>query len=133
LRKTKELKTPMTNYRDTLVTCQECGKEFIYTVEKQRQAAGRGEEVTIPDKCFECVARIEYGGKLHGRVKWFDLEKGYGFVAEDSGEEIFVHRTGILRNEQGEIPAMEEGQEVLYEKTETPKGPQAVQVEPIVR
>jgi CspA family cold shock protein len=118
------------NFRDTLVTCKECGKQFVFTVEKQRQMAEQGQEVTIPDLCDECRPRITYGGKLHGRIKWFDLGKGYGFITQDNGHEVFVHRSGVSLNEEGNVPALEEGQEVLYELTDTPKGPQAIQVTP---
>lgn len=123
----------MTNYRDMIVTCQECGKPMFFTVEKQRQMAERGEEVRPPEMCSECTARIKYGGKLHGRIKWFDAGKGFGFLAEDTGEEIFVHRNSIRLNASGELPTLAEGQDVLYEKMDTPKGPQAVAVEPMQR
>lgn len=115
-------------YRDTLVTCAECGREFIFRVEKQRQQAERGEEVTIPEVCQACRQRIEYGGKLHGRVKWFDAGKGYGFIVQDVGEEIFFHHSNVVRDGD-ELPPLEEGQEVLYEVTDTPKGPAATQVQ----
>jgi CspA family cold shock protein len=118
------------NYRDTLVTCQECGKQYVFTVEKQRQMAQQGMEITIPDFCDGCTQRVKYGSRLHGRIKWFSLEKGYGFIVADSGGEIFVHRNGILPTADGTLPRLEEGQEVLYEATDSPKGPQAVQVAP---
>jgi cold shock protein len=118
------------NYRDTLVTCQECGKQFVFTIEKQRQMAEQGQEIVAPDLCDECKARITYGGKHHGRVKWFDPGKGYGFIAQDSGEEIFVHRSGISVDQEGKAPILEEGQEVLYQVTDTAKGPQATEVMP---
>jgi CspA family cold shock protein len=118
------------NFRDTFVTCEECGKQFVFTVEKQRQMAESGREVKPPALCNDCAQRIDYGGKLHGRIKWFSLEKGYGFIVEDAGNEIFVHRSGITPTEEGTIPNLDEGQEVLYERSETPKGPQAVRVTP---
>jgi CspA family cold shock protein len=118
------------NFRDTLVTCQECGKQFVFTVEKQRQMAERGEEVVPPTLCEACTQRVKYGGKLHGRIKWFDPEKGYGFIARDDGAELFVHRSGVPLTEAGTLPPLEEGQEVFYEVMDTPKGPQAVQVRP---
>ena len=123
----EESETTM-NFRDTLVTCQECGKQFIVTVEKQRQMAERGLEVVIPDRCDACTQRVKYGGKLHGRIKWFSLEKGYGFIAEDGGKELFFHRSGVPLNEDGTLPQLNENQEVLYEVMESPRGPQAVQV-----
>lgn len=118
------------NYRDTLVTCESCGKKFVFTVEAQRRLAERGAEVVIPDRCDACTQRVEYGGRLHGRIKWFSLEKGYGFLVQDDGSEIFCHRSGISLTPEGELPPIEEGQEVLYEVSDTPKGPQAVGVEP---
>lgn len=116
-------------FRDTLVTCAQCGREFVFRVERQREQAERGEEVTVPEMCPQCRQRIAYGGKLHGRVKWFEMDKGYGFIVQDAGDEIFFHHSNVVR-EDGELPALEEGQEVLYEATETPKGPAATQVQP---
>lgn len=116
------------NYRDTLVTCQECSKQFIFTVEAQRQISERGLEIVVPEMCSACTQRVKYGSKLHGRIKWFSPEKGYGFIVEDSGGEIFVHRDGIPLNDEGSRPSLEEGQEVLYDRIETPRGPQAVKV-----
>ncbi|MCL7451611.1 MAG: cold shock domain-containing protein [Anaerolineae bacterium] len=79
--------------------------------------------------CPGCRQRIRYGGKLHGRIKWFDLTKGYGFIAPDAGDEIFFHRSGVPLTEDGNLPPLEEEQEVLFEVMDTPKGPQAIQVE----
>jgi CspA family cold shock protein len=120
----------MTNYRDTLATCQECGKQFVFTVEKQRQLAEQGQEVLPPDLCDECRQRVQYSGKLHGRIKWFDIGKGYGFIVEDNGNEVFVHRTGVSPTQNGTLPTLEEGQEVLYNVADSPKGPQAIEVTP---
>ncbi len=116
-------------YRDTLVTCKECGKTFFFTVEMQHRLADQG-QVAVPDTCKACNQRVKYGDKLHGTVKWFSQEKGFGFLAQDSGGEIFFHRTGVSLTEQGALPPLEEGQEVLYQLLETPKGPQAVKVTP---
>ena len=118
------------NYRDTLITCQECGKQFIFTVEAQRRMAESGQEITAPDTCSVCTQKVKYGGKLHGRIKWFSLEKGYGFIVEDGGGEVFVHRNGVPLTADGTLPQLDEGQEVLYEVMDSPKGPQAVQVTP---
>ena len=118
------------NFRDTLVKCQECGKEYIFTVEKQRQMADQGLEVKAPDLCSACTQKIKYGDRLHGRIKWFSLEKGYGFIAEDSGSEVFFHRNSVQLAEDGELPALDDGLEVLYETSDTPKGPQAIKVTP---
>ena len=118
------------NFRDTLVTCQECGKQFVVTVEKQRKMAEQGQDIVMPDRCGTCTQQSEYGGRLHGRIKWFSPEKGFGFVIQENGSELFVHRSGVPLSADGTLPPLEEGQEVLYELTDTPKGPQAVQVVP---
>lgn len=57
-----------------------------------------------------------------GTVKWFSAEKGYGFIARDSGDDVFVHHTAI--DMQG-FRNLEEGQAVEFELTSTDKGEQA--------
>ncbi|MFF2752832.1 cold-shock protein CspD [Psychrobacillus sp. NPDC058041] len=60
-----------------------------------------------------------------GKVKWFNNEKGYGFIEYNDGEDVFVHFTGI----QGDgYRALEEGQEVSFEIVEGNRGPQAANV-----
>ena len=64
-----------------------------------------------------------------GIVKWFDEQKGYGFIAQDeSGDELFVHSSGILV--EGER-LLAEGQPVEFEVEHTPRGLQAVDVIPL--
>jgi CspA family cold shock protein len=92
--------------------------------------AQRGLELKMPELCKACTQKTKFGGRLHGRIKWFSLDKGYGFLVQDDGGELFVHRTGIQRTADGSLPALEEGQEVLYEVNDTPKGPQAIGVTP---
>ncbi|MBS4194438.1 cold-shock protein [Lederbergia citri] len=61
----------------------------------------------------------------NGKVKWFNNEKGYGFIEVEGGEDIFVHFTAI----QGEgFKTLEEGQEVSFEVVEGNRGPQAANV-----
>ncbi len=63
--------------------------------------------------------------KLTGRVKWFNDSKGYGFIEQEGGKDIFVHYTAI----QGDgFKSLAEGQKVEFEITEGAKGPQATQV-----
>ncbi len=62
---------------------------------------------------------------MKGTVKWFNNQKGYGFISDEDGNDVFVHYTGI--NSDG-FKSLDEGQEVEYDVTEGPKGPQAVNV-----
>jgi CspA family cold shock protein len=146
-------------YRDTMVTCAECGKEFIFRVEQQREQAARGEEVAPPASCPSCrgitsperaapgarsterrpepprrqeskeqkmEATVALGpGPHEGTVKWFDSEKGYGFLAHPDGEELFFHRSGIAPGEAINFP---DGAPVTFLIEQTEKGPQAVDV-----
>jgi cold shock protein len=61
-----------------------------------------------------------------GTVKWFNDEKGFGFIASDGGgRDLFVHHTNI--NSDG-YRSLAEGSRVSYEEEEGPKGPKAVNV-----
>ena len=61
-----------------------------------------------------------------GTVKWFNEEKGYGFITpDDGGEDLFVHHTGIAGSG---FKSLEEGDKVFYELTQGRKGMQAANV-----
>jgi CspA family cold shock protein len=74
-------------------------------------------------------ARVPGGGKqLRGTVKWFSDEKGYGFITQEGGEDLFVHYSGI----SGEgFRSLAEGQPVEFDVTQGKKGPQATNVRPV--
>ena len=60
-----------------------------------------------------------------GRVKWFNDSKGYGFIEQENGQDVFVHYSSI----QGEgFKSLREGQEVVFDIVEGAKGPQAANV-----
>lgn len=65
------------------------------------------------------------GGTMKGTVKWFNKQKGYGFINDESGKDVFVHYSGI--NMEG-YKNLEEGQAVEFEVTNGEKGPQATNV-----
>ena len=138
-------------YQDAWAICTSCGERFIFRVEDQRRMARSGEEITPPELCPACqkqpggsqgarsasqskpAARrapsqpvVVDGGPREGSVKWFDQGKGYGFILDSSGEEIFFHRTGVA---PGESPYFPDGTPVTYLIEQTDKGPQAVDVE----
>ncbi len=62
---------------------------------------------------------------MNGKVKWFNAEKGFGFIERDGGEDVFVHFSAI----QGEgFKTLDEGQSVEFDIVEGPRGPQAANV-----
>jgi cold shock protein len=64
-----------------------------------------------------------------GTVKWFNSDKGYGFITPDDGsEDLFVHHSGISGSG---FKSLEEGQKVSYEATQGKKGMQAENVTPV--
>lgn len=62
---------------------------------------------------------------MSGHVKWFNNEKGYGFIDYTAGEDIFVHYSAI---KQEGYKSLTEGQKVEFDLVETPKGLQAINV-----
>lgn len=63
---------------------------------------------------------------MNGTVKWFNSEKGYGFITTDEGNDVFVHYSAI--NEEG-FKTLDEGQKVEFEVVEGDRGPQASNVQ----
>lgn len=63
-----------------------------------------------------------------GTVKWFNADKGYGFIAVDGGRDVFVHYSAI---QMDGYRSLDEGQRVEFEITQSDRGPQADAVQPI--
>jgi CspA family cold shock protein len=61
-----------------------------------------------------------------GKVKWFNNQKGFGFIAQDSGQDIFVHHTAILGKG---YHTLNEGEEVQFDVVASEKGLKAVNVQ----
>ncbi|EMR07108.1 MULTISPECIES: cold-shock protein [Bhargavaea] len=60
-----------------------------------------------------------------GKVKWFNAEKGFGFIEREDGDDVFVHFSAI---QQDGFKSLDEGQEVEFEIEEGPRGLQAANV-----
>jgi CspA family cold shock protein len=74
---------------------------------------------------YRIVRRIRCMSRITGKVKWFNNSKGYGFIEQPGSSDIFVHYSAI----QGDgFKTLEEGQDVEFEVTQGPKGPQAEKV-----
>ena len=61
-----------------------------------------------------------------GKVKWFDNKKGFGFIAQDTGKDVFVHHSSILGNG---YKTLKEGETVQFDLVESDKGPKAQNVQ----
>lgn len=62
---------------------------------------------------------------MHGKVKWFSAEKGYGFIEREDGGDVFVHFSAI--QEDG-FKSLTEGQEVDFDIVDGARGPQAANI-----
>jgi CspA family cold shock protein len=134
------------SYRDTWATCEECGKQFIFTVEEQRRLDRLGLDVE-PGSCAQCRAGsagteatswspqtaegeadtavgTELGEQL-GAIKWYEPRKRYGFITRARGDDIFFHRNAIVEGREEDFA---EGAEVTFRITESDKGPEAADV-----
>ena len=65
------------------------------------------------------------GERVEGTVKWFNDDKGFGFIERDGGQDVFVHHTAI---QMEGFKTLKEGQKVTMEVTQGQKGPQAENV-----
>jgi len=66
--------------------------------------------------------------RIVGTVKWFNATKGYGFLAREGGEDVFVHFSAI---QMGGYRSLTEGQKVEFSIEKGPKGLQAIDVNPV--
>jgi CspA family cold shock protein len=63
--------------------------------------------------------------RIQGTVKWFNSSKGYGFIAHETGKDVFVHFSAITMDG---YRSLNEGDKVEFSIEDSPKGPQAVNV-----
>ena len=83
---------------------------------------GRKSETSVP-RPEGPTARTNVGAHVaQGTVKWFNAEKGFGFIAVDGGQDVFVHYSAI---QMDGYKSLDEGQRVEFEVVQGSKGPQA--------
>ena len=70
---------------------------------------------------------------VNGVVKWFDSRKGYGFLTTDEEQDVFVHYSSIIAENDNDFKNLYEGDTVEFNITEGKKGPQASEVKIIKR
>ena len=117
-----ETQVPFAPVSNRPVYCKNC-------YEAHRPAGGGGRAAGGPRGTHAPRAaspvRVEGGEHAQGEVKWFNESKGFGFIHEDSGEEVFVHFSAIL----GEgFKSLHEGDRVEFDVVMGPKGKQAANV-----
>ena len=77
---------------------------------------------------FLAIIAIDFNvevSTMKGTVKWFNNQKGYGFISDENGQDVFVHYSGL--NMEG-FKSLEEGAAVEFDIVDGTKGPQAVNV-----
>ena len=62
-----------------------------------------------------------------GTVKWFNDSKGYGFITDEDGKDVFVHYSAIQSSDLG-FKSLAEGEKVSFDVEQSPKGPSAINV-----
>ena len=102
---------------DRYLHCQECGISFVWTGWEQQKASHP------PALCPGCRHLREFTQRRRGVVKWYDRQKGYGFITTSDGREIFVHRHAL-----GKLRTLHRGEVVSFRVGTSPSGPQAVAI-----
>jgi cold shock protein len=113
------------NFRDQKLTCEVCSNSFIFTVTEQRVMHEAGQEIVAPARCPDCRMSDPETGRCSGRIKWFNHERGYGFIVKPNGGEVFFHRSHVI----GEpLVSLDEGLPVTFKEMQASKGPEAHEV-----
>jgi CspA family cold shock protein len=109
---------------------------FLSLIKMSRPAAsssssqGKSKETSKTAAPKKSAPRKSSGVREEGEVKWFNVSKGFGFIVRENGEEIFVHFRSILGDDR-ERRSLRDGQRVSFEVSDSDKGPQAEEVEPL--
>lgn len=102
---------------ERLLTCESCGIQFLYTSAEQQARRPEGP----PALCPGCAALERLPARRRGTVRWYDRQKGFGFIHGEDGGDVFVHRSGLEQKGRG----LRSGQPVEYLLEQTDKGPSA--------
>lgn len=97
----------------------------VQTQSNQRSNSQTPKKRASPPSAQSTVSHSE-GSRVEGDVKWFNAAKGFGFIKQDNGEEVFVHFRSIRGTGRR---ALRDGQRVSFVVADSDKGPQAEDVE----
>ena len=111
---------------DRLLLCSQCGIEYITTVEEQRQQIAASARIKPELVCLGCRVLNALTARHHGYIRWYDPHKGYGFIHEEDGSDVFLHASAL--RDKGHLH-LHSGQVVTYRVEQTAKGPLATEVE----
>jgi len=123
------LQALLANYKKTVVfyVVTMLYSSYNYSIEKRRLDFYIFKK-RFGDKVYSTKKGIAMADVLNGTVKWFNSEKGFGFIQqENGGKDIFVHFRQINSNGYGRV-SLDEGQKVTYTVGQGDKGPQAENV-----
>lgn len=106
--------------KDKLIKCRSCGISFVCSPVAQRSSVP-GE---LPAVCPGCCALAAISGPRQGRIKWYDARRGFGFIKEQGGEDVFLHVSEVGRQKD----RLRKGIMVRYLVEMTERGAEARQI-----
>lgn len=105
--------------RDRFLICTSCGIRFVWTAWEQAAASEK------PQFCPGCRILLPAPDRRRGIIKFYNARRGWGFITQTAGGDVFVHRSGLA---SGEDHPLREGDLVEFTVQETDRGLQAVDV-----
>ena len=106
--------------------CQRCGRGYVLTKMYRSFLARWGRPLIVPVLCPTCFLLGGPLSKVEGTVKWFSPSKHYGFLKVPEEGDVFFHQQQLLEDVPG---APQEGQAARFHMRNSPKGPEALNIE----
>lgn len=106
--------------------CQRCGRGYVFTATYRDFLARWGRDVVVAVLCPTCFLGKGPLPKVEGKVKWFSPRKRYGFLTLGEEGDVFFHQKQLVAEAE---KSPEEGQTARFHVRNSPKGPEALNVE----